>query len=50
MDTQKMNYFDKALEKWNWAEAGREMKDSNWYVQVGNRSKRNFDLMVRGEI
>lgn len=30
----------KALENQDYAEAAKEMKDSNWYRQVGNRAKR----------
>ena len=32
----------------DFAEASRQMKDSNWYIQVGNRSKRNVNLMAQG--
>ena len=37
-----------ALGDRDFAEASRQMKDSNWYVQVGNRSKRNVNLMAKG--
>ena len=37
-----------ALGERDFAEASRQMKDSNWYVQVGNRSKRNVILMAQG--
>ena len=37
-----------ALGNRDFAEASRQMKDSNWYVQVGNRSKRNVILMAKG--
>ena len=37
-----------ALGNRDFAEASRQMKDSNWYVQVGNRSKRNVNLMAKG--
>ena len=37
-----------ALGNRDFAEASRQMKDSNWYVQVGNRSKRNVILIAQG--
>ena len=37
-----------ALGNRDFAEASRQMKDSNWYIQVGNRSKRNVNLMAKG--
>lgn len=37
-----------ALGNRDFTEASRQMKDSNWYVQVGNRSKRNVILMAKG--
>ena len=37
-----------ALGNRDFAEASRQMKDSNWYIQVGNRSKRNVILMAKG--
>ena len=37
-----------ALGNRDFAEASRQMKDSSWYVQVGNRSKRNVNLMAKG--
>ena len=30
--------------------ASREMKDSAWYTQVGNRSKRNVEIMASNQI
>lgn len=45
MNFKKMH---KALINRDWLQAGLEMKDSAWYVQVGNRSKRNYMLMVKG--
>jgi lysozyme len=46
----KLNKFEKfktALEKGDWDEAANQMKDSNWYRQVGNRSKALVN-MIRG--
>ena len=37
-----------ALGNRDFAEASRQMKDSSWYIQVGNRSKRNVILMAKG--
>lgn len=37
-----------ALKDSDYALASREMKDSKWYLEVGNRSKRNVLLMAKG--
>lgn len=37
-----------ALRGADYALASREMKDSRWYLEVGNRSKRNVLLMAKG--
>lgn len=37
-----------ALGNRDFAEASRQMKDSSWYIQVGNRSRRNVNLMAKG--
>lgn len=44
----KFRKMHSAIIEHDWLQAGLEMKDSAWYVQVGNRSKRNYNLMVRG--
>ena len=44
----KFKMMHKALINRDWLQAGLEMKDSKWYTQVGNRSKRNYTLMVKG--
>lgn len=36
------------IQEGNWVEASREMKDSEWYVQVGRRGKRNVELFAKG--
>lgn len=44
----KFKKMHKALINRDWLQAAQEMKDSSWYLQVGNRSKRNYTLMVKG--
>lgn len=44
----KFRKMHSAIIEHDWLQAGLEMKDSAWYVQVGNRSKRNYTLMVKG--
>lgn len=39
-----------ALRGADYALASREMKDSKWYLEVGNRSKRNVLLMAKGTL
>ena len=39
-----------ALGNKDYAEASRQMKDSAWYTQVGNRSKRNVEIMASNQI
>lgn len=39
-----------ALGNKDYAEASRQMKDSAWYTQVGNRSKRNVEIMASNKI
>jgi lysozyme len=39
-----------ALANKDYALASREMKDSSWYLQVGNRSKRNVEIMASNKI
>ena len=39
-----------ALANKDYALASREMKDSSWYLQVGNRSKRNVEIMASNQI
>jgi len=39
-----------ALGNKDYPQASREMKDSSWYVQVGNRSKRNVLIMASNKI
>lgn len=41
----KFKNFKAALEKGDWDEAANQMKDSNWYHQVGNRSKALVSMM-----
>lgn len=38
--------FRAAVNEGNWKTAAAEMKDSRWYGQVGNRSKRLYDRMM----
>ena len=48
MGTTKLGGFKnmlKAVAKNNWSGAANEMVDSNWYSQVGNRSKSLVDTM-----
>lgn len=44
----KFRKMHSAIIEHDWLQAGLEMKDSAWYAQVGNRSKRNYTLMVKG--
>ena len=39
-----------ALGNKDYPEASRQMKDSAWYTQVGNRSKRNVEIMASNQI
>ena len=39
-----------ALGNKDYAQAAREMKDSAWYTQVGNRGKRNVEIMASNKI
>ena len=39
-----------ALGNKDFAEASRQAKDSSWYVQVGNRGKRNVEIMASNQI
>ena len=46
----KFNKMWFALGNKDYAEASRQMKDSVWYTQVGNRSKRNVEIMASNQI
>ena len=37
-----------AIRAEDWEEAAKELEDSKYYKQVGNRAKRNVDLIRRG--
>ena len=37
----------KALENYDYTEASKEMKDSRWYHQVGNRAKKLVERMTK---
>ena len=39
-----------ALGNKDYPSASREMKDSSWYTQVGNRGKRNVEIMASNQI
>ena len=39
-----------ALGERDYPQASREMKDSSWYTQVGNRGKRNVEIMASNQI
>ena len=39
-----------ALGERDYLSASREMKDSSWYTQVGNRGKRNVEIMASNQI
>jgi lysozyme len=39
-----------ALGERDYAEASRQAKDSAWYVQVGNRGKRNVEIIASNQI
>lgn len=39
-----------ALGNKDYPEASRQMKDSAWYTQVGNRGKRNVEIMASNQI
>ena len=39
-----------ALGNKDFAEASRQAKDSSWYTQVGNRSKRNVEIIASNQI
>lgn len=38
-----------AIQEKDWLEAGEQMKDSRWYLQVGRRSKTLKSMMVSGQ-
>jgi lysozyme len=40
--------FQMALAKQDWKEAAKEMEASKWYKQVGNRSKRLKQVILKG--
>ena len=42
-DTQKMN---RAIEDFNWPRMAKEMEDSAWFKQVGNRAKELQELVL----
>jgi len=39
----------RAIKIGDYALAAREMKDSRWYKQVGNRGKVLYEMMLKGE-
>ena len=46
----KFRKMHKAIIDHDWVIAAREMKDSTWYTQVGNRGKRNVEIMASNKI
>lgn len=46
----KFKNMFKSLEDADYASASRHMKDSAWYIQVGDRSKRDVLLMAKGTL
>lgn len=52
MGITKLKKFKKmiaAIEQEDWKEAAAQMKDSAWYKQVGNRSKKLHKMMLEGK-
>jgi lysozyme len=45
---QKFKKANKAIMAGNWETAAKEMRDSAWYHQVGNRSVEIVDMVLKG--